>query len=54
MKARLPLWSPFDISREHSWELIFPEFHLHILLEEGAVNRSQKAVSASMVAPRTS
>ena len=30
----LPLWSPFDISREDSWELIFPEFHLHILLEK--------------------
>ncbi len=41
VKNLLPLWSPYDISREDSWELVFPGFHLHILLEEEAVNRSQ-------------
>ena len=33
VRTPLPLWSPFDISREDSWELIFPEFDLHVLLE---------------------
>ena len=33
VKNLLPLWSPYDIAREDSWELIFPRFHLHILIE---------------------
>ena len=33
-KNLLPLWSPYDISREDSWELIFP-WGLRIPFEDG-------------------
>ena len=33
-RNRLPLFSPYDIAIEDSWELVFPEWHLHLPLLE--------------------